>query len=1148
MRGFKKKAFVAVSATFALAFCILSAVFFVPAVGTVSAEDARDDSLYYRPSSFQSAGWWEGLKVEEGENGTHVSFTDCTYVTIRTTSSVCFSSDDLHLKIKNFKGDGICIAFSSMQSPDAYDPALRFFAFNRADYTGVMRWSCPTWGSLSVFGTLDARPVPSSFDVRLRKNEDGSRDFIFNGQTFNVAEDVFLQGVSDPDRTYVSFSAYGGTETINTYTFDLAAIHDGNSRCAGTLGEEEIALIGGVERSIGEIGKTEVSEECRAKIEKARQNYDRLSSELKKMVRGYDTLRYAEQNYYVLTHEPQFDESNVVSSMIIASDNHIDTNDCTNYEDGSPQDRFDAVLRYASEKKADAMLLIGDMTDWARFDQTEDLRKARYQINLFKDSVQKNLVGVPLFFTFGNHDSSESEGDSRVDLFREILGESFYANDVNRAEEEWAKGCRHAVISGYDFISLEWDYTGERQNISSGQLDWLEKTLKTIVSDPQRDRSQPLFVLSHVPFSDTVYGSGNLAESPNKQRLYSILAGYPEIVLLTGHSHFPLNNQTFVYQSDFTHIACSSTAYLDMDGAGYLTEGGYLSGDSLIPYGHTTSQAIYLEIDGRGNIRITRLDMSEGGKQILDKVIVPAADPVGKTHLNYYTNARAYRYEAPEFDNGGALEVCTSYEDAFEVSFDTVLTENAVQYYEITAESDKGVRVYRSYANNWMYPRLEDMPERKTVRIDGETLTRPYRVSVVAVDSYGLRSREIVAIAVRDDEADAAAAERTKALISAIGEVNEESGGKIEAAKTAYDGLPYEVKRFVDNASVLEEAVRKYSSLFVTLEEYYNMAKTGRTVVGNNYWADTGELNYYNSGKGLQIEYRNAMPNVRVGLRSFDLDGLHLRFDGLEKTDDMPDGSYPAIGFILGGTEHPMYTEPVKTGILLFLDTATGKLECHPGFRQVVKDPALTYEKLKEGKWDVRFSVAENGDLIVEIAGKKGSVDASYFDGSFTLTDLSDAYLSISCWVDRGSFDLRLLAAHDGESECRPDEKISFALINEIVSLDKEIGKLGKITEDSLPAIERAEKRYAAVPDKFKSMVTNAAKLTAAREEYERLTANGEEQSSGQSSVSSGSEKRGCKGMLGNGALPTYMLSAYAMILSSVRNKKSKRGQKNEEK
>ena len=1055
----------------------------------VNAVDASHlDKTYYTPTNIKSAGGWSSLKVNETENGTHISFKDSTYVTIRTSSSVSFKADGLHLSVENFEGDGLGIAFSNLQAPDAYDKALRFFPFNRQDYTGVMRYSVPTWSELAVYGVLDTKPIPSSFDMELYKNNDDSWTFKFNGQDFNITKEQFASAISDEEEVYVSFSAFGGSNTINTYSFDLTAIHDSTSKCATELTDEEIETLNTINTKILNIGKVDASDESKARIDEAEAAYNSIDEKMKKLVVNRNLLLYAKQNYYVLNHPLSFDQNNILTKMIVMSDNHIDTNDCTNYEDGSPQDRFEHGLEYASKLGVDTVVLAGDMTDWARFDTTSDLQTAKYQLNHFVESLNKSLAdGINLFYCYGNHDSSTSS-DNRSALFLEMVPEKYFDCDINKDDPMWLEGFRHAKIDGFDFINIEFDYTSENQAFSNAALDWMENKLEEITSDPNYD-NKPIFVVQHCPFSNTAYGSSSRNETPSKLRLYQIYKKYPQIVMFAGHSHYPLNYQTYLYQSDFTTIVTAATGYLDMDGRDFLTEGGYLlsGGAYLVPYKHTTAQAVMVEVDKDYNMRITRLDVNKE-KQILNQDIVAAPDLDEKTNLNYYTDARTYRYDAPEFKENTTLFVDAINDHTMRVSFDTVRSESIVQYYEITFTDNEGTHLFNTYSHNWMYPQESDMPLTKTVDIDSYCASKPYTVSVVAIDSYGNRSKPLTKVVVDTPEQDQENAQRVMDLIDSIGEITADSKPIIYSIKEEYDALSYDAKKYVTNYQDLKAALDEVDELYIGFEQYYYGVKTGKSMVGMNYWANTGEMALQNTDKGILITYSHAMANVRMGLKQFDLDGLHLVFDKLEKLPEMDSDEYPSIGILLGGLEHPIYTEPEKTSILLFLETSTGKLEGHPGFKQIIHSDALKYENLKNRQWDIKFSKLESGDFLIEVAGEKGIIDKSFFDGSFTLTDTSKAYLSISNWIEDGSFTLRLMSAHnENKQPCYPDEEISFAQLDSIKQLDKAIASIGTVTKNSKDAIESCETAYEQIPEKYRFLVNCYDDLLAARETYDNL-------------------------------------------------------------
>ena len=238
----------------------------------------------------------------------------------------------------------------------------------------------------------------------------------------------------------------------------------------------------------------------------------------------------------------------------------------------------------------------------------------------------------------------------------------------------------------------------------------------------------------------------------------------------------------------------------------------------------------------------------------------------------------------------------------------------------------------------------------------------------------------------------------------------------------------------------------------------------------------------------------------------------------------------PSIGIILGGSAHPQYTEPQKTGILLFLDTNLGKLEANPGFGQIIKSEELKYRNLKNKKFELKFSALEDGGYLVELNGLRGVLDKKYFDGSFSLKDPSRTDISLANWVPNGMFNYRLLAAHDKTGKCAGNTEISRALLGKIETLNADIAALGEITLSSEEAIVAAETEFANVPQEFRYLVKNAEKLVSARAEFDAL----KQQSGGNDSTEpSGGEEKPRKKKCGSAAGGTASALG-ALILCSV--------------
>lgn len=1135
-------------------FLICFAAVRITGVRAEASASRADDTEYYKPQTVESAGWaWgDSQQIYANPDGSvHIEYTDCKYSTIRTNSKAAFKLDGLHIKIKNFTGDGMCIAFANSTAPDPSDQSAKAFRLvpkNASDYTAVMRVSTPDWSvhkyayDLNGSYTLATKPISSDFDIKVSKASSGWH-IEFNGQTFVFTDEEMDAAVPDKNEVYVSFSAYIGNVNISTFSFDYASVHGGEVRCADTLNASELAAIDSVREKIDAIGKVSNTQACKSKIDAAAESYNALDPELYSMITNADTLTYAIQNYYVFTHPTTFDESNVVNDIYMITDNHLDTNDCTSYDYGSPQDRFEWAISDICEAGADAILLGGDITDWARFDKTPDLQTAHKQINMFRDSMEKCWdKDVALFFTMGNHDSSV--GQEREELFYQILGDSYYNWDVNKQDALYNTGCRHAKIKGFDFLTMSWDYTDENQNQTIEAIEWMESKLKAITSAPDYD-GRPIFFLSHVPFGDTVYGSESMGERVNKYKLYNIMKEYPQIVALSGHSHYPLDNEKFVYQTDFTHLGASTTSYIGMPGDGFLCDGGYKVGSALMPADHIQSMGLRMEVDSSYNIRVTRIDFLHDGRQMYEQIVIPAPDIVNKTHLSYYSEARTSRTAAPQFKEGASVEADYVSETDMQVTFDTCTSDGIVQYYVIDFEHSGRVDTFKSYQGAWRYTSNSEVPDSKTVYIENFKAVKPYTVKVRAVDSFGNESNVLSRkYSVLHDKIEAAMVD---SLILSIGDVSLNNDNYTRAVE-AYNTLSYDQKKQVENYDTLAAAMTAYDNLFTTVEQYRNKATVAGVVRGVNYWADTGWLKYDDDVKGINVTYDNAVPNVTLRLKSFNLDGLHMTFDSLEKDPSM--SRDPSIGIILGGVLNSQFKgDTADSGILLFLDTNEGKLEAHPGPNSetgnlIVKGDALKYRNMKNREWDIRFTKLESGDFLVEICGLRGVLSGSYFDGSYNLKNTAKTFVGLSCWVDGGKFGYRLISIHDGSAECHDSVRVAKEHIVAADSLVDDIASIGTVTLESESAILAAEKTLSAIPANLRYLVTNEDTLTAARASLDALKAqqgnnggdngNNSDNEGGGDNSGGGKSKSGCRSALGEEFPLAAVISGAAALVTII--------------
>nr|MCR5485097.1 metallophosphoesterase [Clostridiales bacterium] len=180
--------------------------------------------------------------------------------------------------------------------------------------------------------------------------------------------------------------------------------------------------------------------------------------------------------------------------------------------------------------KLDAVLIVGDLTNRGR----------KSQFLTFYASVKSVLRDGTQFLPVmaKSHDGGTMSNHDVHEFLGSLTGE---------------KPDLHKVINGFHFIGLSASDLDE--HYSEYQREWLIKQLDEAVAD---DPDKPIFVFQHEHISDTVYGS---YIRWGMDYFRDILVQYPQVVDISGHSHYPLNDPRSIWQDEFTAIGTGALYY-----------------------------------------------------------------------------------------------------------------------------------------------------------------------------------------------------------------------------------------------------------------------------------------------------------------------------------------------------------------------------------------------------------------------------------------------------------------------------------------------------------------------------------------------------------------------------------------------------------
>ncbi len=169
------------------------------------------------------------------------------------------------------------------------------------------------------------------------------------------------------------------------------------------------------------------------------------------------------------------------------------------------------------EQQAEMVVHCGDLADYSEEKAYENYRKTWKKV--FPDAVPRQL------FLYANHDDIvRGGGRGKLPRMKEMLqGNDYYMSFKHK---------------GYNFIlvpQLGLDMTR------------YENMVKAAVADTP---DKPVFVFDHVPAQDTTCDSQVWGRKASREMLNK----YPNVILISGHTHNSLRNELCIWQNEFTAV------------------------------------------------------------------------------------------------------------------------------------------------------------------------------------------------------------------------------------------------------------------------------------------------------------------------------------------------------------------------------------------------------------------------------------------------------------------------------------------------------------------------------------------------------------------------------------------------------------------
>ena len=347
-----------------------------------------------------------------------------------------------------------------------------------------------------------------------------------------------------------------------------------------------------------------------------------------------------------------------------------------------------------------------------------------------------------MLFSQGNHDIADLMGTT-FDEKHKNDGKWFYPNESTNNISNF-----HAVINGYDFITLDYNgsttfgYGGQR----TGYQDFLKQTLADIKSRGDYDPKKPIFVQIHSGYQGTSLGGPFHANYDTAgSDLQTVLKDYPQALVGSAHTHFSVEPETSIYQKDFTFFENGSMNYIYQDVPSDFLGGGYFGGNQGT--GEISEKTCnFISVLEDGSTVIRRFDVTHerwiGMPWVVDTT-------QGKAGFQYTDGKRSTT--APWWEDGAAATAANLTETSATLGFTQAVDDQLVNYYEISITDsagnpasfkanqvpDFGNNAPKSFTGSFKaYSRWYLTPQTMGFDLTELKPATTYRVKVVAYDDF----------------------------------------------------------------------------------------------------------------------------------------------------------------------------------------------------------------------------------------------------------------------------------------------------------------------------------------------------------------------------------------------------------------------------
>ena len=384
------------------------------------------------------------------------------------------------------------------------------------------------------------------------------------------------------------------------------------------------------------------------------------------------------------------------------------------------QENFKKSLEILKEQKINVLIIDGDIVNVGYELGYDNYLK---QFNSVYGNEKKENVPI-LNLVMGNHDywlkggrpaTVPTEIEEKQKLFEEKTKEKPFS---------------HKVINGYHFINWSCENGTLEEPITNNE--WFEKEIEKAL---ENNKTKPIFVTTHFPPKNTVYGSQEWGD----ERLNKYFKKYPQIINISGHSHYSLIDERSIYQKDYTAIQTQSLSYIELESGkvnGTIPRDEY--NNEMISTNN--SMGLICKVDDK-KVVIKRISFEKnkfyGNDWIIDV-------PIDKNNFKYIHEEMEKKSNIPKFvfDNENDKKVIfNNYTKT--ITFKQAFHPNFVHSYKIILRGEDGNKYINLYFSDF-FLMPEDRKKFITLCLNQYYLGGKYNIKIYAIESFGKESENYI--------------------------------------------------------------------------------------------------------------------------------------------------------------------------------------------------------------------------------------------------------------------------------------------------------------------------------------------------------------------------------------------------------------------